>query len=166
MRSVATLRLAGAACVLLCWRARMLQPGQEPCHAGMPSGPDGDCGRLLLLADAAPRDPPRVPVLQAANAAPEGAPEPPLLIYEIGGGTGTLARDILVGRGACMGRPGPVWVPPGTPAAMPRWLGGRQAAGRACGLLQGQPAALSVFLRCAVLRRGRDAEHLRSHYAG
>lgn len=33
---------------------------------------------------------------QVAGAAAAGLPEPPLLIYEVGGGTGTLARNMLV----------------------------------------------------------------------
>ena len=38
-------------------------------------------------------------VLQAADAAAAGDSEPPLTIYEMGGGTGTLALNILVSGG-------------------------------------------------------------------
>ena len=38
-------------------------------------------------------------VLQATDVAAAGDSEPPLIIYEIGGGTGTLALNILVSGG-------------------------------------------------------------------
>lgn len=49
---------------------------------------------------------------QAADAVAAGRPEPPLRIYEIGGGTGTLALNILVrtregGPGGRTGGAGP-----------------------------------------------------------
>lgn len=48
------------------------------------------CIRLSLLLN---------PAAQAADAVAAGRPEPPLHIYEIGGGTGTLALNILVRGG-------------------------------------------------------------------